>query len=187
MNKAGQAIFCKTCAGTAMVELAIILPLLLFLLFGITELGRALYQQNMLTQAVELGGRYMARVDGAVIDDGSGGCTKGTKWANAKTMAENLIEFGCAIGDVADGCDLAILPNITFFHNPDVPDDPDNSFSVTKRMSGSGSGSVSACVITVKATAAFQSVFGADLVSVPGFRLGAVTLNAKTHERYIGN
>jgi Flp pilus assembly protein TadG len=71
MNKMNREV----CKGTVMVELAIILPLLLLLLFGVTELGRALYQQNILTQAVELGGRYLARIDGAVVDDGSGGCT----------------------------------------------------------------------------------------------------------------
>ena len=177
MNKAGQAIFCKTCAGTAMVELAIILPLLLLLLFGITELGRALYQQNMLTQAVELGGRYMARVDGAVnTDDCSNVGGNAVKWAAAVTMAGKLIKCN----DGTDSCAKPVLPNITFVHDPD---DPDNSFSVTKHMSGS----VSACVITVKAKADFQSVFGADLVSVPGFRLGAVTLNAATQERFIGD
>ena len=169
MNKVGRSSFCKVCKGTAMVELAIILPLLLFLLFGITELGRALYQQNMLTQAVELGGRYMARVDGAVNTDD---CKKiDAKWDSAVTMAENLIKCG-----TDDGCTAPVLPNITF-------DDPGPSFVVSPEASGS----VSACVITVKATAAFQSVFGADLVSVPGYRLGAVTLNAETQERYIGD
>lgn len=170
MSKASRAKFCKPCAGTAMVELAIILPLLLFLLFGITELGRALYQQNMLTQAVELGGRYMARVDGAVDTDD---CSKGAKWNSAVIMATNLIICG-----VDTGCDdeTSVLPNIIF-------DDPEDSFEVN----GEASSSVSACVITVKATADFQSVFGDDLISLPGFRLGGVTLNAATHERYIGH
>ncbi|MCW8831367.1 MAG: hypothetical protein OQK32_07610, partial [Gammaproteobacteria bacterium] len=47
--------------------------------------------------------------------------------------------------------------------------------------------SPSACVITIRATADFQSIFGDDLVAVPGFRLGGVTLNAATQERYIGH
>ena len=177
MNKMGRANFCKACAGTAMVELAIILPLLLFLLFGITELGRALYQQNMLTQAVELGGRYMARVDGAVDTDD---CTTGAKWDSAVIMTKNLIRCGV---DGLTECTDHILPDIIFDDDPTVPGD---YFEVSEHASGSGSGAVSACVITVKAKADFQSVFGADLVSVPGYRLGAVTLNAKTHERYIG-
>ena len=52
MNNIRRTNFIKSRSGTAMVEFAIILPLLLLLLFGITELGRALYQQNVLTQAV---------------------------------------------------------------------------------------------------------------------------------------
>jgi hypothetical protein len=157
-----------------MVELAIILPMLLLLLFGVTELGRALYQQNMLTQAVELGGRYMARADGAVDTDS---CTIEDNWADAVAAAENLVEFGCddTAGCNCDPdsgeCDPSILPNITV----EVP--------VPSLIT---SGVVSACVITVKATAVFQSIFGGDLVSVPGFRLEGVTLNATTQERYIG-
>ena len=179
MNKASRANFCKPSAGTAMVELAIILPLLLLIVFGITELGRALYQQNMLTQAVELGGRYMARVDGAVdVDADTGDCSPGDNWRGAVDDAKKLIEFGCLAVDCTD----SILPAITFVDDPDVPDDPDNSFSVIKHTSSS----VSACVITVKVTAYFQSIFGGDLVSVPGYRLGGVTLNAATQERYIG-
>lgn len=155
-----------------MIEFAIIIPVLLLILFGITELGRALYQQNMLTQAVELGGRYMARVDGAVDVSDSGDCDIGSKWANSVTMAKNLIKCGV---DGLTECSEPILPNITF---------DDNSFEVNV---GGGSSSVSACVITVRATANFQSIFGGDLISVPGYRLGGVTLNAETHERYIGH
>ena len=172
MNKVGQAKLCRTCAGTVMVELAIILPLLLFLLFGITELGRALYQQNMLTQAVELGGRYMARVNGAVTDD----CVGGGRWGDAVAVTKNLIMCGV---DGTGGCAKPVLPNITF-------DDPVASFEVNERSSSSSSSSVSACVITVRVTADFQSIFGDDMVSMPGLDLEALTLNAMTQERYIG-
>ncbi|MCK5003102.1 MAG: pilus assembly protein [Gammaproteobacteria bacterium] len=156
-----------------MVELAIILPLLLFILFGITELGRALYQQNILTQAVALGGRYMARVEGAVNAD-SCDIVDETKWAGAVAEAKNLIEFGCGIGDTTTGCEYPVLPNI-------IVDEPD--------VSPITSGAVSACVITVKATANFQSIFGDAgdvLVSLPGLHLDGVQLNATTQERYIG-
>lgn len=178
MNKVRRAGFCKACDGTVMVELAIILPLLLFLLFGITELGRALYQQNMLTQAVGSGGRYLARVEGAVTDGCSPiGETDG-RWADAVTVAKNLIRCGV---DSTGVCSTPILPNI-------IVDAPDVSPHTS---------SVSACVITVKATADFRSIFGDDLVRVLGYRdsegnkvplhLEGVTLNATTQERYIGH
>lgn len=174
MNKVNRANFCKAYTGTAMIEFAIILPILLLILFGITELGRALYQQNMLTQAVELGGRYMARVDGAVDVSDSGDCDKGSEWVNSVTMATNLIKCGV---DGLTECSEPILPNIEIdYIEACGPGNPHASCT-----------SPSACVITVRATADFQSIFGGDLISVPGYRLGGVTLNAVTHERYIGH
>jgi len=47
----------RTQKGTSMVELAIVLPLLLILLFGIIELSIALYDKAMLTNASREGAR----------------------------------------------------------------------------------------------------------------------------------
>jgi Flp pilus assembly protein TadG len=46
--------------GIAMTEFAIVLPVLLLLLFGVTELGRILVRYNTLTKAVQDGVRYAA-------------------------------------------------------------------------------------------------------------------------------
>ncbi len=174
MNKVSRANFYRSCSGTAMVELAIILPLMLFLLFGITELGRALYQQSMLTQAVELGARYMARVNGVIdTEDCSNDAGNEVRWNAAVAVTTNLIQCGV---DSTAGCGDPLLPNMVIDYI-DVCGPGKAHASCT---------SPSACVITVKASAGFQSIFGADLVSVPGFRLGGVTLNAATQERYIG-
>jgi Flp pilus assembly protein TadG len=43
-----------------MVEFAIVLPVLLLLVFGIIDFGRALYTQNNLTSAVREGARFAA-------------------------------------------------------------------------------------------------------------------------------
>lgn len=43
--------------GQALVELAILLPLLFLIVFGITEFGRALYIKNTLTNAAREGAR----------------------------------------------------------------------------------------------------------------------------------
>ena len=43
--------------GQALVEMAIILPLLLLLVMGIFEFGRAMYIKNTLTQAARAGAR----------------------------------------------------------------------------------------------------------------------------------
>lgn len=46
--------------GVAMVEFTIAVPVLLFLMLGVTELGRALIRFNALTKAVEAGARHAA-------------------------------------------------------------------------------------------------------------------------------
>lgn len=46
--------------GIAMVEFTIVAPLLLLLMFGIAEFGRALYQYNALNKAVRDAARYLA-------------------------------------------------------------------------------------------------------------------------------
>ena len=46
-------------SGVALVEFALILPLLLLLTFITTEFGRALFQYNILTKSVRDGARYL--------------------------------------------------------------------------------------------------------------------------------
>ncbi|MDQ3060669.1 MAG: pilus assembly protein [Pseudomonadota bacterium] len=50
----------KRHGGTALVEFALILPLLLVLTFITTEFGRAMYQYNTLTKSVRDGVRYLS-------------------------------------------------------------------------------------------------------------------------------
>lgn len=46
--------------GMAVVEMTLVLPLMLLLLMTVGELGRMLYQYNMLTQSLRDGARYLA-------------------------------------------------------------------------------------------------------------------------------
>jgi Flp pilus assembly protein TadG len=46
--------------GAALIELALIIPLLLLLTFTTTELGRAVYQYHVLVKAVRDGARYLS-------------------------------------------------------------------------------------------------------------------------------
>lgn len=55
--------------GVAAVELALILPVMLILVFGITELGRALYQYNGLVKATRGAVRYLSQQDLANLTD----------------------------------------------------------------------------------------------------------------------
>lgn len=54
------------CIGQALVEMAIILPLLLLLVMGIFEFGRTMYLKNTLTHAARAGARTAVVTSGLV-------------------------------------------------------------------------------------------------------------------------
>lgn len=55
--------------GVAAIEFAILVPVMLLIVFGITEFGRAFYQYNSLTKSVRDGVRYLSmRAPGAGHD-----------------------------------------------------------------------------------------------------------------------
>lgn len=75
--------------GAALVELALILPLLLLMTFITTEFGRALYQYNIITKSVRDAVRYLsAQTPGTGLD-----------------QARNLVVYGNTAGT---GTPLAI-------------------------------------------------------------------------------
>ena len=55
--------FLSCCRGTAAVELALILPLILLLLFGVFEIGRLLTDFQTVTKSVRDAARFLARVE----------------------------------------------------------------------------------------------------------------------------
>ncbi|MDX1823118.1 MAG: TadE family protein [Thiohalomonadales bacterium] len=150
-------------SGAAMVEFAIILPVMLILAFGITELGRAIYQQNTLDKAMASGVRYMTRAWQAVASD----CSQGTGWSAATANAAKLVAYGSQNGGDP------LLPDL---------DPTDVTFTVAgKVVPESGD---TACVVTGIAKVPFDSVFGSTII--PFLDIGPITLNAKSEERYHG-
>lgn len=149
--------------GAAMVEFALLLPLVVVLVFGITELGRAVYQQNTLTKATASGARYMSRATQAVQPD----CSQGSNWGASVTNAANLVAFGRQAGT-----GTSLLPEL---------DAGDVSFALEQR---SVTGGGNACVILANATVPFQAIFGDTLI--PFLDLEPVILNATVEERYHG-
>ena len=88
--------------GVALVEFALVLPLLLILTFIVTEYSRALYQYNTLTKSVRDAARYLSIQ--TPYD--------ATKYA----IAKNLVVFGNPAGS---GAPLAIgLTKIAQVPNP---------------------------------------------------------------------
>ena len=78
--------------GTAIVELALVLPLLLLLTMTTTEFGRAIYQYNTIVKSLRDATRYLSMQ------------TPNTKLAEAK----NLVVFG----NIA-GSGQALVPGLT--------------------------------------------------------------------------
>jgi|GEM_PF-2365445 len=154
--------------GAALLEMAVLMPLLVILVFGLVEFGRALLQINTLTKAVTAGARYVARVPNA-IDPSN--CSQGATWATAIAQGELLIENDDA------GTGSVILPGL------------DNAGAITfsnstQSVSYGGSSSIDVCVITVLAEAPFGALSGGSLV--PFFQVGPITLRAQAEERFIG-
>ncbi|MGJ3256502.1 MAG: TadE/TadG family type IV pilus assembly protein [Alcanivorax sp.] len=149
--------------GAAMVEFAILLPLMIVLVFGITEMGRAIYQQTTLSKAVSSGARYMSRSFQSVSAD----CSQGGNWAASITNASNLVAFGNQAGS-----GTPLLPDL---------DAGDVSFTSEQRtVTGGGD----ACVIIATASVDFSAIFGDTIV--PFLDLGPITLGATVEERYHG-
>jgi Flp pilus assembly protein TadG len=84
--------------GVALVEFALVLPLLLLLSFIVTEYSRALYQYNTIAKSVRDAARYLSIQ------------TPGTK----NTEARNLVVYGNLAGagsPLAIGLNLSQVPN----------------------------------------------------------------------------
>ncbi|WP_208993725.1 TadE/TadG family type IV pilus assembly protein [Alcanivorax sediminis] len=146
-----------------MVEFAIMLPMIVVLVFGITELGRAIYQQNTLSKAAASGARYMSRSPQAVTSD----CAEGATWSASVLNAANLIAYGRQ-----SGTGQPLLPDL---------DAADASFSVAQRtVTGMGN----ACVITASVSVPFRAIFGDTLV--PFLDLDPLNLSAIVEERFHG-
>ena len=150
--------------GVAMVELAVITPLLVILLFGFIEIGRALIQTNMLTKAVNTGARYIAREPDAV--SASPHCTQDTEWAAAAAQAQLMVAYSNG------GTGNLILPGL------------DDGGAITSSTRAEFTGLIIVCVVRVTAQAQFDAVFGDSIV--PFLNLGPIQINAAAEERYIG-
>lgn len=78
--------------GLAVVEMAIVLPLLAMMLVATAELGRAAYQYNTLTKAIRDGAQYAAQ---NVLIPGTGVMSL---TAGVKAATQNLVVYGNPAG-----------------------------------------------------------------------------------------
>lgn len=165
----------KAYRGAVLIEFTIIFPILLLLVLGITELGRALYQKNTLTKAVEVGARYMARVnteDGVLNEPDDAGAPCGVKDATRWSAA--FADAGVLVEDVAS----PVLPQF----------DPSTDLHLEAPRAVEVTGVGKECVITMWAETGFNPILGP--ITIPfinvTFDLTEVRLYAKSEEQYIG-
>jgi hypothetical protein len=150
--------------GAALVELAIVLPVLLMMIFGITELGRALYQLNTLSKSTDAGVRYLSRVWGALNDD----CQPTGLWAGGVAGASNYVVFGNAAGQ----------------GRPLLPGLGTDGITITAEYGEVPGSEGPACIVRIQASTPFQGVFGENVI--PFTRVGTIDLTTQREARYIG-
>jgi Flp pilus assembly protein TadG len=93
--------------GAAVVEFALVLPLLLLLVFGIIDFGRALNAQITLTQAAREGARLDA-IGSTAVTSGTTGAATGL---SGVTVA---IGYTCQLNDEGKAKDAKVTANYTF-------------------------------------------------------------------------
>ncbi|MFP4561211.1 MAG: TadE/TadG family type IV pilus assembly protein [Thiohalorhabdus sp.] len=152
--------------GAALVELALVFPLLMLLLVGVVELGRGLYQSHILTKAVESGARYLSREPGALDWES---CDTGETWGDGVQRASRLVVYGDPFGG----------------EDPLVPNLGTDAVTVNATAPGESEGeglAGSPCVVRVRAEAAFEPVVAPG--HLPG--LADLVLVGTAEERYVG-
>ncbi len=162
----------KHSRGAVLIEFTIIFPLLLLMVLGITELGRALYQKNTLTKAVEVGARYMARVnaEGDIIDRST--CVVKATGTYPATWSARLGDAEQLVLDTAQ----PVLPGLVA---------ADVSFGLDQGLAVSGD---EECLVRVSADTGFNPILGPltlPIINVT-FDLTQVRIHAKSEEQYIG-
>jgi Flp pilus assembly protein TadG len=93
----------KLQTGAALVEFAIVVPLLLLLVVGISEFGYAYYHLNILNKSVQDGARYfsdskIARYDGSAYDPNYPINVTTTTNSSNITRTQNLVMYGNIAG-----------------------------------------------------------------------------------------
>jgi Flp pilus assembly protein TadG len=127
--------------GIMMVEFIIVAPLLLLLMLGISEFGRALYQYNTLTKSVRDGARYLA--------------------ANAVVGSTSTIVIDST--DISETENLVIYGNTAGTGSPKLPGL--SAGDITVSCLGGGTACPGVEHIVVAAQYPYRSIMGATLAT----------------------
>lgn len=101
--------------GAAAVEFALLLPLLVLLVFGMIDFGRAINAQITITQAAREGARALALGQSTYQTRASqAGIGLGLTTADVTDLPDSNNVTGCPVGSAATGDDAVVKVTYTF-------------------------------------------------------------------------
>jgi len=124
----------KSERGQSLVEFALTLPMLLVVMFMVTEFGRALYQYNVLAQATREGARVaVVSAEGSAPDDGVARMT--SFLVGTGIDVADLSELSCAVVDDYNGTGTKVVVAIAempfqWILQGDMPTNPGGAATV---------------------------------------------------------
>jgi len=101
--------------GAAAVEFALLLPLLVLLIFGMIDFGRAINAQITITQAAREGARALALGQATYQTRAAqAGIGLGLKASNVTELPDSSSVTGCPAGSAQNGDDAVVKVTYTF-------------------------------------------------------------------------
>lgn len=166
--------FLSCSRGAAAAELALLLPLMVVILFGMFEGGYFLYNEHKVVKGVRDGARYAARQPFAKFTCGS------TTLADTalETSIENLTRTGYPSGD---------NPTVTGTDNPTIPGWDNTEVTVTYTCNAATNTGLytdvtgGAPIVTVSASVPYGPLFG-----IIGFDTSSLNLKAEAEAAVMG-
>jgi hypothetical protein len=158
--------------GAALVELAlVILFFLVPFVFGSIELGRALIQQNQVSQRVDVAARFLSRGENLLTAPPA--CGAGAGWSDALNRSQDMLFYGEPIDP---GGLSTFFPNLI---------ESDFTLSITATAITGVTDVVPGCVIRVAVSGVpFNSIFGGSSI-VPLLEIAPIRFSASSEVRYV--
>jgi Flp pilus assembly protein TadG len=169
-------------SANAAVEMALVLPFLLVLMFGSIDLGNFFLSEHALDKAVRDAARYAARLP-VINTDGTTNYDCSSNPGTVATAAQTNIQQVARFGDPT-GTGTARLPAWTSNAMATVTLSCDSSSTDTFVNSGVYAGfpnSGAVPVVTVSATVPYNTLFG-----LAGLATATLNLNAQSQAAVIG-
>lgn len=162
--------------GAAVVEMALVTPLLLIIMMGSMELGNYFLDEHALVKGVRDGARFAARQSFATYPCPAGGTlsTASTPGSDVK----NIINTGQASSGGTNRLPQVVNPTISWVCKADLAGGTTNPPSGIYKQS---SGTPYAPVVTVSATVAYTPIMKSF-----GFRGTGLNLNANQQAAVMG-